>query len=211
MSSRLPLVLAAVLLGPLTASGAAPPDGPSAREVLAAFDRDDPGWKARMRALVRIARLGPDAVPPLVESLGKGSPTRREFAAQALGMFTDPRAKPALEKALKDPKETVRDYAVQALRLMGPLEPAAKWEKLRSDADRGFRSTVAGALDSKAQPSAEAVRRERAGYDLAKMDSARVGQLAPDFALAARSGKAHRLSDYRGKKEVVLRYFKLDY
>jgi HEAT repeat protein len=217
MSLRLFLVLTLLgWIGLLTAPRVADAqptraDGPVAREILATFDQDDPGWKARMRALVRIARLGPDAVPPLVESLEKGSPTAREFSAHALGMFNDPRAKPALEKAVADPKPTVRIYAVQALRLMGPLGPAAKWETLRADPDRGVRSVVAGALDCKVLPSPQAVRSAWASYDLARMDSARVGRLAPDFALTACSGKTHRLSDYRGKRQVVLRYFKFDY
>jgi HEAT repeat protein len=218
MSLRLPLVLArlglvGLLIAPWVADAQrAGADGPAARDVLAAFEKDDPGWKARMRALVRIAKLGPEAVPPLVEALENGSPTAREFAAHALGMFNDPRAKPALEKAAAaDPKSTVRIYAVQALRLMGPLRPADKWEKLRTDPDRGVRSVVAGALDCKAQPSPGDVRKAWASYDLTKLDAARVGQLAPEFALTAHSGKTHRLSDYRGKKEVVLRYFKFDY
>jgi hypothetical protein len=164
-----------------------------------------------MQALVHIAQVGSDAVPLLVEALQKGSLTTREFAAQALGMFNDARARPALEKAVSDPKATVRVYAVAALRLLGPLEPAESWEKLRVDPDRGVRSTVAGALDCKDQPSAEGVRQAWAGYDLTQLDSARVGHLAPDFTLIAHSGKTYRLRDYRGQKDVVLRYFKFDY
>lgn len=34
-----------------------------------------------------------------------------------------------------------------------------------------------------------------------------VGSLAPDFALPGSDGKTHRLSDYRGKKVVVLAWF----
>jgi len=217
MSLRLPLVLARLTLAGLfavpgvTAARSNDADGQLTREVLAAFDKGDPGWKARMRALVRIANLGPDAVEPLVEALGNGPPAAREFAAHALVMFNDPRAKPALQKAAADPKPTVRIYAVQALRLMGPLEPADRWEKLRKDPDRGVRSVVAGALDCKEQPRPQAARKAWAGYDLAKLDSARVGRLAPDFTLAGHDGKTYRLGDYRGKKEVVLRYFKLDY
>lgn len=186
-------------------------DRPLAREMLAPFDQGDPGWQARMQSLVRIARLGPDAVPPLVEALQHPSPTTRELAAQALGMFNDPRARPALQRAVADPHSTVRIYAIVALRRMGPLEPVAPWEKLRSDPDRGVRSTVAGALDCKDQPSPEAIRTAWADYDLTQLDSLRVGQLAPDFTLTAHSGKTYRLRDFRGQKDVVLRYFKFDY
>lgn len=217
MSLRLPLILAQLgLTGLLTAPAVAdaqPPaaDGQRAHEVLAAFGKGDPGWKDRMRALVRVARLGPDAVPPLIEALESGPPPAREFAAHALGVFADPRARPALQTAYSGTNPAVRLYAVQALRLMGPLEPAEKWEKRRSEGGRDIRTLVAGALDWKEQPSPQAVRKAWAGYDLAKMGSARVGELAPDFTLAALSGKTYRLGDFRGKKEVVLRYFKLDY
>jgi hypothetical protein len=207
-----PLCLLCVRTGAAVAddrsTGAA---GQSTGKILTRFDTVDPGWDARLQSLVQIANLGQGAVPLLVEALQNGSPSRREFAAQALGMFNDPRARPALEKAVADAKPTVRVYAVWALRMMGPLEPAAPWEKLRTDPDRGVRSTVAGALDSKDQPGPEALRQAWAGYDLTQRDSARVGELAPDFTLLAHSGQTYRLRDFRGKRDVVLRYFKFDY
>ena len=36
-----------------------------------------------------------------------------------------------------------------------------------------------------------------------------VGQLAPDFTLKSHDGRVVRLSDYRGKKNVVLAIFPL--
>ena len=36
----------------------------------------------------------------------------------------------------------------------------------------------------------------------------KVGDDAPDFALAASDGKTYRLSDYKGKKAVVLAWFR---
>ena len=36
-----------------------------------------------------------------------------------------------------------------------------------------------------------------------------VGQLAPDFTLKSHDGRVVRLSDYRGKKNVVLAFFPL--
>ncbi len=37
----------------------------------------------------------------------------------------------------------------------------------------------------------------------------RVGQFAPDFALPGHDGRTIRLSDYKGKKNVVLAFFPL--
>jgi peroxiredoxin len=36
-----------------------------------------------------------------------------------------------------------------------------------------------------------------------------VGQMAPDFTLKSHDGRAVRLSDYRGKRNVVLAFFPL--
>jgi peroxiredoxin len=36
-----------------------------------------------------------------------------------------------------------------------------------------------------------------------------VGQMAPDFTLKSQDGRMVRLSDYRGKKNVVLAFFPL--
>lgn len=43
-------------------------------------------------------------------------------------------------------------------------------------------------------------------YDLSALDTARLGQIAPNFTLTDVSGKAYRLSQFRGKKTVVLTF-----
>jgi AhpC/TSA family len=45
-----------------------------------------------------------------------------------------------------------------------------------------------------------------AGYELSQMDSAREGKPAPNFALADASGQTYRLSQFRGRKSVVLSF-----
>jgi HEAT repeat protein len=211
MRCRYALMVAVTLLGWPTQAGMASAQEASARDILARFNGDDPGWRVRVESLVGVAKIGPAALPALVDALGAGSPRTREFAAQALAMFNDARARPALEKAAHDPKSTVRIYAILALRMLGALEPAEKWEKLRTDPDRGVRSTVAGALDCKDAPNPAALRQAWATYDLTRLGSAQVGRLAPEFTLAAHSGPSVQLADFRGKKDVVLRYFRFDY
>ena len=49
-----------------------------------------------------------------------------------------------------------------------------------------------------------------ASYDLGQMDSAKEGILAPDFALSDASGQTYRLSQFRGKKTVVLTFILQD-
>jgi hypothetical protein len=215
----LALLLVPFLLVGLPAIGAAEPHTPrpakqtqtdttatgqAAREALANFARGDPGWQVRMKALVSLARAGPAAVPVLIDALKKGSPSTRELAAQALGCCADPRARPALEAALDDPEISVRLYACSALSMFGRLKPAKRYLRLRDRDHWAVRQNMAFALERDDKPDPAALRKARANYDLAAMGSARVGGLAPDFTLGDLQGKTHRLSDFRGKKGVLL-------
>jgi hypothetical protein len=178
--------------------------GQAAREVLARFARGDHGWQGRMKALVGLARAGPAAVPVLVDALKKGSPSTRELAAQALVFCADPRARQALEAALDDPEISVRLYACSALSMFGRLKPAKRYLRLREGDHWAVRQNMAFALERDDRPDATALRKVLVNYDLAAMGSARVGGLAPDFTLGDLQGKTHRLSDFRGKKGVLL-------
>jgi hypothetical protein len=66
----------------------------------------------------------------------------------------------------------------------------------------GGNNAASSSPTSSASPSAS--------YDPAWTDLNRVkpGALAPDFALPDESGKTHRLSDYRGRKHVVLVFYR---
>ena len=55
------------------------------------------------------------------------------------------------------------------------------------------------------------MRKALGSYDLSTMDSARIGELAPNFTLTNFAGKTYRLSDFRGKKTVVLRFILFDF
>ncbi len=185
----------------------------AAHGVLAKFDKGDPGWKARMASLVELAKQGPATVPILIEALKKGSPWARELAAQALVLLADPRARPALEHALGDAKSGVRIHAIQALSMLGPLAATERHlEILENDPSNfGVRTMMAAALARKDNPNADELRKGMAGYNLASMDSARLGELAPDFTLADFNGKTRQLSQFRGKKTVVLRFILFDF
>lgn len=180
--------------------------------ILGKFDKGDPGWKVRMEALVSLAKIGPAAGPVLVDSLKDKSPGTREFAAQALVLIADSTAKPALEKALADPKPGVRLYAIQALSMFGPLPRTKENERILTEdpTKYGVRPMMAAALEREDRPNQAEMRKTLAEYDLRNMDSARIGQLAPDFTLTDFTGEPHRLSEFRGKT-VVLRFILFDY
>jgi HEAT repeat protein len=184
----------------------------TARAILSKFNNGDPGWKVRMEALVSLARIGPPAGPILVEGLKHKSPDTREFAAQALVLFADANTQPALERALADPKPGVRLYAIQALSMLGPLPRTKEHERILKEDPAVFavRPMMAAALERPDRPDQAAMRKTLAEYDLHKLDSARLGQTAPDFSLTDYAGKTFRLSQFRGKT-VVLRFILFDY
>ncbi len=210
------LLLLAVLFGtaiPVTAAD--PPTDPA--EVIRTYEKawvkpkgymrplDDAGWKARMTAFQKLAVAGDKAVPALTEALAKGEPETRIFAAQALGLMADPAAKPALEAALKDKTPAVRLYALDALSMFGKLKPTDELKTMREkDANRDVRSHVGFAIDRDDKPDPAALRKQLAGYDLTKMGTAVVGKPAPAFELTDATGKTYKLSDFKGKKPVVL-------
>jgi len=199
------LLSAAPALGVVEAS-----NEPAARDAIAGFEARASDWKARVEALVGLARGGEDTLPVLTEGLKKGSPAVREFAAQALEILADPRARPALLEALADPSPRVRAGVVRALSALGPLDLAMEpfRKLLEGDPERSVRHAAAWALERDDGSSAAAVAREALrGYELSRMDSARLHEPAPEFSLVDASGKPHRLADLRGKKAVVLKFY----
>jgi hypothetical protein len=85
------------------------------------------------------------------------------------------------------------------------LEAATKEGAAWSDSTRAFAAKVL-----KVVQDPTAVLNAIADYDLAKMDTARVGKPAPDFAVPDAGGETYRLSQFRGKKVVVLAFVVAD-
>jgi len=209
-------LLALTLIWPVAATGQEKAEK-AARDRLARLEEGDPGWKERMRALVSLAKAGPAAVPALVEMLQKGSPPNRAFAAQVLGILADPPARLALEKALEDPEQAVRSQAVLALRMLGPLKLTGRQRQLLEHSNFHVRAHLEYSLEREDTPNPAALRKALQDYDPARIDTARVGQPAPDFSLADYSGKNYRLSQLRegkgvgGPKAVVLMFLVVDH
>lgn len=216
---QLPRVMQGLLTAALlvTVAAAGEPQQPS--EALAEFQKawkpltgrqymrplDDAGWKARLEALQNLARAADKAVPALTDALKKGDDETRVFAAQALALLPDPAAKASLAEALRDKHPAVRLYAFDALSMFGKLPEEEPYRTLRQkDANRDVRSHAAFAMDRDDKPQPEAIRQALRDYDAKKMGTAKVGEKAPAFTLASAAGKEVRLSDFRGKKPVVL-------
>jgi HEAT repeat protein len=114
----------------------------AARDVLAKYEKqrqessttssETQNWKVRMECLVRLVKTGPEAMPVLLERLknAKAPPYTRAFAAQALGVLADARARPALLQASEDKDGYVRAQARIALGRLGRLKETPKLREL---------------------------------------------------------------------------------
>ncbi len=112
---------------------------------------------------------------------------------------------PLIQAIKNNSNAAVRLYAIDSLGMQGgtdlskTLAPRRSAER-NSDAKRH----IGYALERKQQPADRGIIDSLIDWDNGQIDSAKIDKLAPDFRLATISGKNHRLSDYRGKKAVVL-------
>jgi HEAT repeat protein len=184
----------------------------AARDALARFEKPPKGvkagtrnWKIRMECLVALAKAGSASVPVLLDALKTGSPESRALAGGALSFLADEKARPALEQSVEDKERDVRLYAIRALGRLGRLEAKPKYKQIADkDTSAGVRFEMTFALTRDDKPDPGTIRKTLSRYDLTRMDSARLDKAAPDFALVDTSGKTWHLSDFRGKKSVVL-------
>lgn len=166
----------------------------------------DAGWRARMLALQEFVRQGEAAVPTLLESLRSDSSAQRILAAQALGYLAPSIPIEPLRKAASDDDDAaVRLYAVDALGMKGVSSDEVDWSALKENEKNrdaikhiGYAKLRDGEL---VKPAIVAKLRD---WNADAIDTAIVGNPAPDFELASATGETIRLSQYRDKKAVVL-------
>jgi len=108
-----------------------------------------------------------------------------------------------------DPRWKLKMETLVRLAQAGPaaiplLEEAAKKDSNWTLATRELADETLGLLRK------SELRKTLADYDLTKMDSARIGKLAPDFALKDATGERYVLSQFRDKKIVVLAFVLAD-
>jgi HEAT repeat protein len=184
-----------------------------ARETLAKFEKSAKAGQSQtrtgkilhMECLVALAKAGPDAGPVLLDAIKTGSPPRRALAGEALCVVADAKARPALEQAVEDKDRDVKLYAIRALGRLGRLDDKPNYRQIaEKDPSAGVRFEMGFALARDDKPDPGAIRKTLSSYDVARMDKAHLDKVAPDFALADTSGTTWRLSDFRGKKSVVL-------
>ena len=167
---------------------------------------DDAGWKARMKAFQAAVRSGQRAVEPMRKWLREGDPSQRALAAQVLGYLPAAAARgDLLRAAQQDAEAVVRLYAIDSLGMLPAQGADVDWKALAdAQENRDAKRHVTYASERGNEPLAKEVIEALSSWDAGQMDTAQVGQLAPDFELRSLSGEKVRLSDFRGKNPVVL-------
>ena len=165
----------------------------------------DEAWQARMRVLQGLVRHGRASVPLLLETLKTGDVPQKILAAQALGYLGSEVPTEPLVAALKAETDAgVRLYLVDTLGMLGKADAVDWTELLKSEQNRDVRRHVAYVEERKNKSIDPRVVESLKTWDVSQINSATVGQRAPDFVLQSAQGESVRLSDFRGKKAVVL-------
>ena len=159
-----------------------------------------------MRLLQQLVAQGDDAVPALTEGLKSESIPVRILAAQALGYLPAATVAESLLTAAKsDPVPAVRLYAVDSLAMQGKTEGRVDWEAmLRNERNRDVRKHIGYAKIRAGEPLDPQVVRDLLAWNSQRMNTAQVGEPAPEFRLKSATGEQFQLSDFRGKQAVVL-------
>ncbi len=165
----------------------------------------DEGWKLRMQIMQKLVAGGKDSIAALEKHLTNEDTETRILAAQTISYL----AKHAdleklIEVAKTDADSSVRLYAVDAIGMSGKgLE--IDWDDLtKGQRNRDVLKHINYAKERKDQAVPDSIVSQIAEWNVDQMDSAKVGELAPDFNLNTVDGEEMKLSDFRGEHPVVL-------
>ncbi|NOY00818.1 MAG: redoxin domain-containing protein [Verrucomicrobia bacterium] len=169
---------------------------------------NDPDWKIRTLAMRDFVRSGEAGIDQLINALSHKSPHVRYLAAAALGVQASESAIPGLQKLLTaDPKITVRSQAAISLGLIGSAKALPALEKaLTADKSRDVIHQCELSIHQikSGQKATPELASAYASLDESKFEIVQVGKAAPDFTLSDTENKSWKLSDYQGKKTVLL-------
>lgn len=167
---------------------------------------DDRGWKARAAAFQQIVQIGAAGVPELVSALEAESAPVRALAAQLLGYCGTADTRPAMLRLIeRDPNAMVRLYAADSWGMLGGRDQDGRVRRLEAnEKNPDTKRHIQYALDRDGQALNAAVATAIRGWKAQRLASASLNQLAPDFELVSLNGEKIRLSQFRGKKIVVL-------
>jgi HEAT repeat protein len=187
----------------------------SQREVGQNKDLADDVWKVRIEVEHELIALGPPAAPKLIEACVDSNQHVRLLAAYVLGCLNDGSAIPALMRIVSsDSYAPARLAAVEALGRLGAKESLSLVQAATEDKSSYVRNAAKWALPRvmKGEEVGDALQKlAKSNFDKSQIATAVVGKAAPDFSLIADSGETVRLSDFRGKKQVILVFMLADW
>ena len=173
---------------------------------VADLNTDD--WRVRTLAVRDLVRLGNGTASDLIAALEHTNPHVRHVAAMTLGVLQVDEAIDALEKTLLSDKDSVvRSQAAIALRQIGRQRALTALRRAHAeDSSRDVRHQAELAVYAVENGYAATPELAEAYRDLeaSRFNQIRVGSPAVDFELPDTEGNRWRLSDFRGKKPVVL-------
>lgn len=224
--SGLLMLLAVICSLASSATWADPPlrenDGATARSLLdrfAAIDwnvrasmskqptQDDAAWKTRLEVESKLVALGPDAVPILIQALTNSNRHVRALASAVLGERGEKSAVESLRSIVSGDKDaTARLYAAEALGRIGTKTVRDTLEKARSsDENTNVRYAAEQALiHLNSEGAGNLLRNMASTFNPDRMALAKVDSPAPDLALENEEGQNIRLSEFRGRKPVLV-------
>ncbi|MFT5471141.1 MAG: hypothetical protein ACI8UO_006274 [Verrucomicrobiales bacterium] len=167
---------------------------------------DDEGWKARMLAMQALIKVGADSIPALTTALGSDNVELQIFAAQVLGYLPgEAPAEPLIELLKNHKSPAVRIYAADSLGMKGGAKHKPLFQQLLgSEKHRDVKKHLGYAIEREAKPVDPVVIETLKNWDPKSIDSAVIGEPAPDFELQALRGEKIKLSEFRGKSAVIL-------
>ncbi|MFV1964830.1 MAG: HEAT repeat domain-containing protein [Pirellulaceae bacterium] len=161
-----------------------------------------------MEVLRTVVTSNASVVAEVQRLLKEGSLPERILAAQVWGFMPyDDAADDLVRAAERDVSPAVRLYAVDSLSMLDGQKHQAVFRRLgKSEKNRDVKRHLAYALERKDTSVRDRVVESFRKWEMRRLDTASVGEMAPDFELACVSGEKLRLSSYRGGKSVVLAF-----
>jgi len=167
---------------------------------------DTTTWKDYALSMRALVAMGDKAVPQLIEACDDPNYQVRALTARVLGYLKAEAAVPKLIELLEDSQPQA---ALQAADALGQIQDPAGLAALKTAQTTEKRGDVllhiAKSLERKI-PLENDVVQQILLITPQSVDSAELGQVAPDFTLKDSTGKPWKLSDLKGKKSVVLAF-----
>ena len=165
-------------------------------------------WKVHLLAVRDLIRIGTEHPKAVLRGLEHADPHVRYVSAMTVGILDLDDAVDALKTlAAKDPFTIVRSQAVIALGQIESVPSLSFLKKLmETDDSRDVRhqcELAIGQIEKRMGSTEKQVLAFR-NLDESQFELVEAGRLAPDFELNNTEGGTWRLSNYQGKKWVVL-------